>query len=137
MIYAVFLLLWSSSVPAASLDLASEPTVSIETTVTVVDAMGTPTPGATVRATYRPGLDGEREVAIGITDGLGRVRWTPDEGGVATLRAGQHRQRVVIARQHVPATSLTLLLLLFVASAVAAAYGLIPRRRWRPPIEAR
>ena len=115
--------------------LAAPPAVDVETTVTVQDAAGTPSPGATVRVTYRPGLDGEREVAVGITDGLGRVRWTPDQGGVAELRAGPNRRRVEIERGGAPASSLTLVLLLLLASLGALAYGVLPRRRWRPNVE--
>jgi hypothetical protein len=60
----------------------------VEVVIAVTDERGDPAGGETVRVVHRPGLAGEREVAVGITDGRGRVRWTPDAAGVARVRAG-------------------------------------------------
>jgi len=56
-----------------------------ETTVTVVDDLSHPIVGATVRATWRTGLEGERDVAVGLTDARGQVPWTPDQNGTVLL----------------------------------------------------
>lgn len=73
---------------AAQVQIEPPPVVGVQTVVSVVDSAGQGRPGETVRVVHRPGLDGERELAIGITDGFGRVAWTPDQAGVATVRAG-------------------------------------------------
>ena len=58
--------------------------IGAEVVIAVTDEQGDPAGGETVRVVHRPGLAGEREVAVGITDGRGRVRWTPDASGDST-----------------------------------------------------
>ncbi|NCG20161.1 MAG: hypothetical protein GWP91_14225 [Rhodobacterales bacterium] len=87
---------------------------------------GRPRPGETVRVVHRPGLGGEQELAIGITDGLGRVRWTPESPGVAQLRAGDETQRIRIETNRPPLNTLLLLLLLALTSLGALVYALLP-----------
>lgn len=72
----------------ASVALESPPVEGTEVVIELRDARGDADSGETVRVVHRPGLAGSHELAIGITDGRGRVRWTPAEGGLARLRAG-------------------------------------------------
>lgn len=105
------------------------PREGIETVITLTDEHGDPASGETVRVVHRPSLAGEKELAIGITDGRGRVRWTPAEPGLARLRAGEEVQDVRILPAQAPTTTLVLIVLLAVAGVVAAALGLAERRR--------
>jgi len=98
--------------------LETEPAAGVETVVAVQDPEGDPRGGVTVRVVMRPGLSGERELAVGITDGRGRIRWTPQEPGVAWLRAGDEDLRVRVAGP--PPGSALLLLGALVTSSVAA-----------------
>lgn len=88
-----------------------------------------PVGGATVRAVYRPGLPGQHEQAIGITDGRGRARWTPTEGGVAIVRANDDALDVRVTPARPPATTLALATILALGAAGSAAWGLSRRRR--------
>jgi len=91
--------------------------------VTLHGDLGRPEPGATVQVVYRPGLDGERQRAIGITDSLGRVRWTPEVGGVAEVRAGQERRLVAVAWPSPPLGSVVLLVLIALSGLGFSGYG--------------
>lgn len=53
----------------------------------IQDDTGGPVPGASVRATYRPGSSVEEISEIGITGKSGRVNWTPAIAGIVTLAA--------------------------------------------------
>ena len=111
----------------AGIELEAPPELGVETVILVADDNGDGRPGETVRVVHRPGLAGEREVAVGITDGRGRVRWTPQLDGVAAIRADAETLTVRIPPAEAPREPLTLLVLLLVAAAVAAGYGLAPR----------
>lgn len=83
--------LWLSAALATEhASLSVHATVGTEVTVSVVDDDQAAMPGQTLSVVHHPGSPDEREVGIGITDSLGRVRWKPELGGVATLRVGDH-----------------------------------------------
>jgi hypothetical protein len=88
--------IWLATAAWAAVELETPPVSGVETVVVVKDERGDPRGGETVRVVGRPGLSGEQEQAIGITDGRGRVRWTPRDAGVAWLRAGDEVQPVRI-----------------------------------------
>jgi hypothetical protein len=97
----------------AAITAAEPPREGTEVVLLVVDAAGEPRSGETVRAVHRPGLAGEREVAIGITDGRGRVRWAPETSGMTTVRAGEEVQVMRVAPASFdPSVSILLVLLL-------------------------
>lgn len=124
--------------PAAFAGIAFEtpPTEGQETVVIVV--AGTPggdlaedrqpVGGATLRVVHRPGLPGEHEQAIGITDGRGRARWVPSEGGVAEVRANDEAVPVRITPARPPTTTLALLAAIGLGGVGALGYGLGRRR---------
>jgi len=105
------------------------PALGAETVLVVLDDEGRPRTGETVRVVHRPGMAGELEVAIGITDGRGRVRWTPEVPGVAIVRADEETQEFNVERAELPTGTLTLLLLLLLASATSMLYGIAYRPR--------
>ena len=111
--------------------ISSAPIVGQEAWVTVSD--GRPAPGITVTATLRPGLTGESEVTIGITDGLGRVRYTPERAGLAEIHAADAVLPVSIGWSDPPSATVTLLFLLFAAALLAIGYGAMGGPRWRQP----
>ncbi len=105
------------------------PEVGAESVITVTDDLGRIQPGATVQVLHRPELDGERQIAIGITDSRGRVRWTPELAGVARVRAGDIAEPVVVGRPGPPPTAVTLLALLLAGAAGGTVYGFAAWRR--------
>lgn len=112
----------------APVTIEPPPQVGLQSMVLVLDELERPEPGVTVQVVHRPGLAGERQQAIGITDSRGVVRWTPHHGGVATLRAGDRRLPMVVAWQHTPLGTWVLLVLLGVAALGFAGYGVSSRR---------
>lgn len=94
-----------------------------EVVLAVIDEAGDPRSGETVRVIHRPGLAGEQELAIGISDGRGRVRWTPEVSGVARIRAGEETTTVRIVAATPPIAVATTLGLLLLTSAGALGYG--------------
>ena len=81
--------LWLSSALAVQhATLSVHASVGDEVIVSVVDDDQASMPGQTLTVIHHPGSPDEREVGIGITDSRGRVRWKPDQGGVAELRVG-------------------------------------------------
>ncbi len=98
-------------------------------TVVVVDREGEPAAGQTVRVVVRPGLAGSREIAVGITDGRGRVKWTPDGSGLTEVRAGEESVMVLVGGDGPPAATFGLLAVLAVAAAVLLVAGFRPRGR--------
>lgn len=104
------------------------PTAGADIVLQVTDSRGDPQAGRTVRAIRRPGLAGSDEVAIGITDGQGQVRWTPERGGVTELRAGEDRLRVPVGWVSPPTGTLLVWVLLLLAALAALTHGLWPRR---------
>lgn len=121
------LLFWASQA-RASIEVEASPKEAVETVILVTDELGDPASGETVRVVHRPGLAGERELAIGITDGRGRVRWKPEQEGLALLRAGEQTTKLHIEAHSPPITSLVLLGLLVTAGLGASLYGLLGRR---------
>ena len=113
---------WILCVAVASIEVDTPPVLGAETVVVLRDAQGNGRGGETVRVIHRPGLGGEREVAVGITDGLGRVRWTPEVGGVARLEAGEEQLRTVVA-QPPPAETVVGLILLFLCGVAGIFWG--------------
>ena len=108
--------------------LETPPEAGVETVVAVQDAEGDPRGGVTVRVVMRPGLGGERELAVGITDGRGRIRWTPEDAGVAWLRAGDESLRVRVAGAP-PGSALLSLGALILGGVAAVVRGITSSRR--------
>ncbi len=113
---------WATAFGGIELELP--PMLGEETIVVVTDERGETRPGETVRVVHRPGLAGEREFAVGITDGRGRVRWTPEMPGVARLRAGDEPLEVRVARADPPVGTPLLLGLVGALGLGALAWGL-------------
>jgi hypothetical protein len=99
---------WCARGALAAVELESSAAEGVETVIVVTDELGDPGSGETVRVVHRPGLPGSRELAIGITDARGRVRWTPAEGGVARGPARGGVMDVRITRGALPEVTLTL-----------------------------
>ncbi|MEM6926003.1 MAG: hypothetical protein AAF602_03665 [Myxococcota bacterium] len=119
----LLLLVWG---PAwAGITLETPPVVGQEVVIAVTDAFGDPRSGETVRVHHGPGLAAERELAVGITDGRGRIRWTPSVAGVAELQVGADPHRVRVAPQQVPVLTVLLTLLIGLAGGVATVAGLV------------
>ncbi len=121
------MILWAA-VSLADVGFESPPAEGAETVVTVARD-GEPVGGATVRVVLRPGLAGSREVAVGITDGRGRVQWTPEAGGLTAVRAGDEVVTVLVAAQQPPAATLVTLGALVAAAAAFLGVGLARARR--------
>ena len=106
---------------------AAEPTSELvqhqEVKLALTDADGQPRSGETVRVIHRPGIAGESELAIGISDGRGRVRWTPQVAGVATVRAGDETLSVRIEPAEPPVASIVTLTLVALGAGGALAFG--------------
>ena len=130
-------MIWLVGAALAGLSFETPPVAGQETVVVVVEGTpggdmaedSRPVAGATLRAIYRRGLAGEHEQAIGITDGRGRARWTPTDGGVATVRANNTELQLRITPAHTPSTTVALLAIIALGSSVSAAYGLSRRKR--------
>ena len=104
---------WATAL--AGIDLQPEPTVGVETVVTVSRELR-PSRGETVRVVHQPGTSFEHERAIGITDARGRATWTPETPGTYELRAGIERRRGRIPYPSPPGEALALgLVLLLIA----------------------
>lgn len=101
------------------------PSAGHETYVTVTDDLGRPVVGATVMSSWRPGLAASREQTLGVTDSLGRIRWTPDSSGVVVLSTSGASAPMRVDGA-VPGDTLALLVLLGVVASGAAAYGARP-----------
>jgi hypothetical protein len=124
---------WWAGIAMATITLDAEPArEGVEAIVLVTDEIGDPQSGETVRVVHRPGLAGEKELAIGITDGRGRVRWTPETAGIAKIRAGEQVQPIRVVADRPPTTSGVAIALLFCAGLLALGFGLRgPRRAGR------
>jgi len=125
---------WLASLAWASITIEDPPRPGEETVVVVTDDAGRPRAGETVRVIHRPGLGGEREVAVGITDARGRVRWTPQMDGVTVVRAGEERLSVRVTPAETPLGTVTLLVVLSLAALGSLGYGLVrPGPKSRTP----
>lgn len=113
----------------AAITLEPPPVVGQQSTIVVLSDEGEPAPGRTVQVMHRPGLAGETEEAIGITDGLGRVRWTPSMAGVSVLQAGEESVPIQVGWAAAPWNTLSWLMLLILASLAGLAYDQSKRRR--------
>ena len=71
-------------------------TTSSEITITVTNSADIPLSGVSVRAHHRPGWHDASEIAVGISDSNGRVRWAPKVSGPALLQAGTQTQTIYI-----------------------------------------
>lgn len=118
---------WAS----VTLDVEGEPVAreGVETIVLVTDEIGDSQSGETVRVVHRPGLAGEKELAIGITDGRGRVRWTPETSGIAKIRAGDQVQLIRVVADRPPTTTGVALGLVACSGFLALGYGVRGPRR--------
>jgi hypothetical protein len=117
--------LWLCSALAAEhATLSVHASLGHEVIVSVVDDDQASMPGQTLTVVHHPGSPDEREIGIGITDSLGRVRWKPDQGGVAVLRVGDHDAlRFDIATPYPSPSALVPLALAFLAGVGALIRG--------------
>lgn len=115
----------------AGIALDAAPVAGADVTITVTDDFGDPRSGETVRVMHSPDLAAVREVAVGITDGRGQVKWTPVAAGVAELRVGNDPKRVRIAPDRLDPTTALLLGLLGIVGLGATVVGLSPLARRR------
>ena len=130
-------MIWLVTSAFAGISFESPPQEGQETVVVVVEGEpggdlaedSQPTGGATLRVVYRPGLPGEFEQAIGITDARGRARWIPTEGGIALVESNNSSLPMRILPKSFPPTTLILLALISLGSMASAIYGLSRRSR--------
>jgi hypothetical protein len=125
---------WWIGVASAAVTLDEAPArEGTESVLLVTDEAGDPRSGETVRVVHRPGLAGEKELAVGITDGRGRVRWTPEASGITRIRAGEEIEVIRVATVGLPTTPIVVLGLIGAAGLGALGYGVggprRPRRR--------
>jgi hypothetical protein len=121
------LLFWLLANAHGSITLGDAPQVGVETRITVTSEEQ-PLAGETVSVIHRPGIAGETEIAVGITDATGRVRWTPARPGVTTIQAGQRRETLRVGASFPPPSAITLLGLILMAGLGSLLYGLKARR---------
>lgn len=105
----------------------SPPVQGRETVIIVTRLDGEPLAGATVRVFHRPDLVGEREQAIGITDGRGRIAWTPADPGIARLQAADQEHALRVRPRGAPEGTVGLLIAVATLGALLTGYG-----AWRP-----
>ncbi len=119
------LLIVANGLAADVIAVDPAPTIEVPAFVTVTDDLGRPVVGATVMASWRPGLPASREQTLGVTDSLGRVRWTPDASGIVALSTsgGSFPVRVEGAA---PVETITLLGLLALVATGSAIWGARP-----------
>lgn len=122
--------MWLLLLALASAELRFEPAPvdGAKTVLTVVDDAGRPRSGVGVRVVQRPGLPGERQTSLGLTDSLGRVEWTPEVAGSTIVRVGSDETPLIVRSATPPVTTLSWLGLLALAATATAAVGLTRRR---------
>lgn len=118
------ILLLLAGVAFGAITLERPPQPGVETVIHVADEEGRPRAGETVRVVHRPGLSGERELAVGITDARGRVRWTPQFDGITVVRAGEERLSLRVPPAETPLATVTMLVVLLLAALGSVGYGL-------------
>lgn len=111
----------------AGIEIDPEPVAGVESTITLIDDAGRPRTGIGVRVVHREGLGGEQQDALGLTDSLGRVRWTPADGGSTVVHAATEERRLTVGYAALPSATLTLLGVLALAGLGAMGAGLRPR----------
>ena len=117
----------------AEVRVEGEPVQGKDVLITILDDAGRAREGIGVRVVHRPGLRGETQLALGLTDSLGRVRWTPETGGTATLHAGRDTLDLRVVPAALPSTTLTWLILSWLTALGATGFGWLTwRRRARP-----
>lgn len=92
-------------------------------TLEVLDDKARPRSGDTVKVVHRPGLADRREVVVGTTDSLGRVRWTVDAPGPVDVLVGAETVRMHAAWSTPPAEAALLLGALLALAAGLVAWG--------------
>ena len=125
---ALLLVLLVTRPALASITVDAAPIEGVDNWVTVQQGE-TPAAGETVTVVHRPGIVGEQEIAIGITDARGRVRWSPERGGVSTIHAGSQQYTLTVQRATAPASILTILTLLIMLALGSIVYGFRKRTR--------
>ena len=121
---------WFVGIAHAEIAFEGRPRDGVETTITVLRD-GEPGTGETVRVVARPGLAGSREIAVGITDGRGRVRWTPQGAGLVTVRAGDETLPVLVEAVAIPPSTGLLGAVLAATTVALLLAGFLPRRSAR------
>gem|GEM_PF-4676930 len=125
-------MLWATLAWATDIiQLEPPPVIGQESTLSVTDADGLPRAGRTVRITYRKRLSTTEDRAIGLTDGAGQLRWTPEAAGAAELAVNNDRTPISIGWRFPPAATLLHLSILSLAGALFAVWG-SSRRSWSP-----
>jgi hypothetical protein len=76
-----------------------------------------------VRVHHDHGLPRATELAIGITDARGRVRWTPAKPGLSQLQAAEETITISIAYPSIPIDTIMPWSLICLAGLAMALYG--------------
>ena len=105
------------------------PQVGESTTIQVLDGAEHPIPGVSVRIIYRPDTHSANEVNAGLTDGGGKLAWTPIAAGPVVIRALDAEARVMVPATQLPVETWLLLLFSLAASGAAVVFGLSPFSR--------
>ena len=127
MIVRLSLLFWLLGSAHGSILVEEPPELGVSNWITVTSG-DRPVGGETVSVVHRPGIAGEQEIAVGITDARGRVRWTPARSGVTTIQAGPRRDTIHVTAVIPPPEAITLLGLIIMAGLGSLLYGLRLRR---------
>ncbi|MFT6142452.1 MAG: hypothetical protein ACJATT_001693 [Myxococcota bacterium] len=119
-------MIWLVLMALASADVRIEPApiAGVESVITLLDDAGRPRNGIGVRVVRRDGLPSETQTSLGLTDSLGRVRWTPADGGRTLVQAGSNNESVRVGYASVPAATATLLAAMTFAGLLALFLGL-------------
>jgi hypothetical protein len=127
MIIILPLLCWLTFDAYGSIVVEDEPRVGVSTWISVASDERA-VAGETVSVVHRPGIAGEQEIAVGITDASGRVRWSPKRPGVTIIQAGPRRLTTQVSASFPPPEAITLLGLIIMAGLSSLLYGLRLRR---------
>lgn len=112
---------------SAAVTVSEAPILGEEVLLTVVDELGEPKQGVTLRVVHRDGLAEASEMAIGISDSLGQVPWVPAQSGNAAIIAGDETLPIHVAWTTTPAGPLSSLILLLIAGIASLGYAVRPR----------
>lgn len=105
---------WFLSVALAGVSFSEPELVAdAEVSITLTEEGGAPLAGVPLKVVSNPGTALESSYTVGLTDGSGRVRWTPKEGGPHQLRYGDNTEVAQVRWDRPPlSASLSLLILL-------------------------